>query len=113
MLLQNDKLINRLNQNKNLYHLNESLLDSPMTHFLPSIQKSPTNSDTQQFTRTLKQTSMTDFSHNPEVKIGNMFGELTPEKFTNLILTTLGNDIKVIVQNEIKEHLKKVRSIIY
>ena len=27
MLLQNEKIINRLNRNKNSYHLNESLLD--------------------------------------------------------------------------------------
>ena len=29
-----------------------------------------------------------------------------PAKFRNLILTELGNDIKVIVQNEVKERLK-------
>ena len=49
---------------------------------------------------------MTDFSHNLEVNIGNIFGELIPAKFRNFVLTELGNDIKVTVQNEIKEHLK-------
>ena len=43
MLLQNDKIINRLNRNKNSYRLNESLLDSSMTDLLPSTQKSPSN----------------------------------------------------------------------
>ena len=46
---------------------------------------------------------MTNFSHNLEVNIGNIFGELTPVKFRNLILTKL---IKVIDRNEIKDHLK-------
>ena len=87
MLLQNDKMINRLNRNKNSYRLNESLLDSFMTDLLSSTQKSPSNSDTPQFTRTPKQTSMTDFSHNPKVNIENILGELTPAKFRNLILT--------------------------
>ena len=106
MLLQNDKIINRLNRNKNSYRLNESLLDSSMTDLLPSTQKSPSNSDTPQITRTPNQTSITDFSHIPKVNIENISGELTLAKFRNLILTELGNDIKVIVQNEIKEHLK-------
>ena len=35
---------------------------------------------------------MTDFSHNPEVNTGNMFGELIPVKFRKLILAELGND---------------------
>ena len=52
MLLQNDKIINRLNRNKNSYRLNESLLDSSMTDLLPYTQKSPSNSDTSQITRT-------------------------------------------------------------
>ena len=64
MLLQNDKIINRLNLNKNSYCLNESLLDSSMTDLLPSTQKSPPNSDTPQFTRTPNQTTITDFSHS-------------------------------------------------
>ena len=106
MLLQNDKIINRLNRNKNSYRLNESLLDSSMTDLLPSTQKSPSNSDTPQITRTPNQTSITDFSHIPKVNIENIPGELTLAKFRNLILTELGNDIKVIVENEIKEHFK-------
>ena len=64
------------------------------------------NSDTPQITRTPNQTSITDFSHIPKVNIENIPGELTPATFRNLILTELGNDIKVIAQNEIKEHLK-------
>ena len=64
------------------------------------------NSDTPQITRTPNQTSITDFSHIPKVNIENIPGELTLAKFRNLILTELGNDIKVMVQNEIKEHLK-------
>ena len=59
------------------------------------------NSVTPQITRTLIQVSITDFSHVPKVNI-----ELTPAKFRNLILTELGNDLKVIVQKKIKEHLK-------
>ena len=31
---------------------------------------------------------MTDFSLNPEVNIGNIFGELTPAKLRNLIIFT-------------------------
>ena len=77
-----------------------------MTDLLPSTQKSPSNPDTPHFTRTPNQTSITGFSHIPKVNIGNVTGELTPVKFGNLILTELGNDIKVIIQNEIKEHLK-------
>ena len=106
MLLQNDKIINRLNRNKNSYRLNESLLDSSMTDLLPSTQKSPSNSDTPQFTRTPNQISFTDFSHIPKVNIENIPREPVPAKFRNLILTQLGNDLKAIVQNEIKEHLK-------
>ena len=106
MLLQNDKIINRLNKNKNSYRLNESLLDSSMTDLLPSTQKSPSNSDTPQITRTPNQTSITDFSHIPKINIENIPGELKLAKFRNLILTELGNDINVIVQHEIKEHLK-------
>ena len=101
MLLQNDKLINRLKQNKNSSLLNESLLDSSMTYLLRT-QKSPSNSDTPQFTRTLNQTSITDFSHIPKVNIPD---EPIQAKFRNLI-TERGNEIKVIDQNEIKEHLK-------
>ena len=101
MLLQNEKIMNRLNRNKNSYHLNESLLDSSMTDLLLSAQKSPSNPNTSQFTRTPNQTSITDFSHISKVHIGNVIGELTPAKFRNLILTELGNDIKVIIQNEI------------
>ena len=81
-------------------------LDSSMTDLLPFTQKLPSNSDTLQFTSSPKQTSMTGFSHNTKVSIGNIFGELTLAEFRNLILTELGNDVKVIVQNEIKEHLK-------
>ena len=106
MLLQSDKIINRLNRNKNSYHLNESLSDSSMTDLLPSTQKSPSNSDTPQITRTPNQTSITDFSHIPKVNIENISCELTQAKFRNLILTELGNYIKAIVQNEVKEHLK-------
>ena len=105
MLLQNEKIMNRLNRNKNSFHLNESLLDSSMTDLLPSLlpsaQKSPSNPNTSQFTRTSNQTCITDFSHISKVHIGNITGKLTPAKFRNLILTELGNDIKVIVQNEI------------
>ena len=106
MLLQNDKIINRLKRNKNSYRLNESLLDSSMTYLLPSTQKSSSNSDISQITRTPNQTSITDFSHIPKVNVENISGEVTLAKFRNLILTELGNDIKLIVQNEIKEHLK-------
>ena len=98
--------MNRLNQNKNSYRLNESLLDSSMTDLLPSTQKSPSSSDTPQITRTPNRTSITDFSHIRKINIENIPGELTLVKFRNLILTELGKDIKVIVQNEIKEHLK-------
>ena len=83
MPLQNEKIKNRLNRNKNSYHLHESLLDSSMTDLLPSTQKSPSNPDTPQFTRTPNQTSIIDFSHNPKVNIGNIIGELTPTKFRN------------------------------
>ena len=93
MLLQNEKIISRLNRNKNSYHLSESSLDSSMTALLPSTPKSPSNPDTLQFTRTPNQTSITDFSHIPKVNIGNIIGELTPEKCRNLIRTELGNDI--------------------
>ena len=106
MLLQNDKIINRLNRNKNSYCLNESLLDFSMTDLLPSTQKSPSNSDTPQVTRTPNQTFITDFSHISKVNIENIPGELTLATFRNLILAERGNDIKVIVQNEMKEHLK-------
>ena len=106
MLLQNDKITYRLNRNKNSYCLNESLLDSSMTDLLPSTQKSPPNSDTPQITRTPNQTSITDFNHIPKVNIENVPGELTLAKFKNLILAELRNDRKVIVQKEIKEHLK-------
>ena len=74
MLMQNDKKKkqkqkkNRLNRNKNPYRLNESSSDSSMTDLLPSTQKSLSNSDTPQFTRTPKQISMTDLSHNQEVR---------------------------------------------
>ena len=106
MLLQNDKIINRLNRNKNSYRLNESLLDSSITDLLPSTQKSPSNSDTPKITRTPNQASITDFSHIRKVNIENILGELTLAKFRNLILTELGYDRKVIVENEIKEHFK-------
>ena len=106
MLLQNDKIINRLNRNKNSYRLNESLLDSSMTDLLPSTQKSPSNSDPPQITRTSNQTSITDSNHIPKVNVENIPDELTLAKFRNLILAELENDIKIIVRNEIKEHLK-------
>ena len=87
MLLQNgEKIINRLNRNKYSYHLIKSLLDSSMTDLLLSTQKSPSNPDTPQFTRTLNQTSTTDFSHILKVNIGNIIGELIPAKLRNLIL---------------------------
>ena len=76
-----------------------------MTNLLPT-QKSPSNSDNPQITRTLNQTSITDFSYIPKTNIENIPGELTLAKFRSLILTELGNDIKVIVQDEIKEHPK-------
>ena len=85
--LQNDKIISRLNRNKNSYHLNERLLDSSITDLLPSTQKSLLNSDTPQITRAPNQTSITDFSHIPKVNIENTPGELTLAKFRNLILT--------------------------
>ena len=69
MLLKNGKIINRSNQNKSSYCLNESLLDSSITDLLPSTQKSPSNSDTPKITRTPNQTSITDFSHIPKVNI--------------------------------------------
>ena len=84
MLLQNDKIINRLNRNRNSYRLNESLLDPFMTDLLPFTQKSPSNSDTQQITRTPNQISITDFSHIPKVNIENIPGELKVAKFSNL-----------------------------
>ena len=80
MLLQNDKIINRLNRYKNYYRLNESFLDSSMTNLLPSTQKSPSTSDTPQITRTSNQTSITDFSHIPMVNIKNIPGKLTLAK---------------------------------
>ena len=77
MLLQNGKIIIRLNQNKNSFCLNKCVFDSSMTDLLPSSQKSSSNSGTTQFPITTKQTSMTDFTHNSEVNFGNIFGELT------------------------------------
>ena len=59
-----------------------------------------------QITRTSDQISITNFSHIPKENIENIPGELTPATFRNLIFTELGNDVKVIIQNEIKEHLK-------
>ena len=59
-----------------------------------STQKSPSNSDNPQFTRTPKKPSMTDFSHNPDV---NIFRELSSAKFRNLIAAGLGSDLKVMV----------------
>ena len=105
MLLHNNK-INRLNRNKNSYCLNESFLDFSIADLLSSTQKSLLNSDTPQITRTPNQTTITDLGHIPKVNIENIAGKLTLAKFRNLILTELGNDIKVIVQNEVKEHLK-------
>ena len=99
MLLKNGKIINRSNQNKSSYCLNESLLDSSITDLLPSTQNSASNSDTPQVTRAPNQTSITDFSHIPKVNLENIPGELTLTKFRNLIVTEPGNDIKVIVQN--------------
>ena len=64
------------------------------------------NSDTPQITRTPNQTSVTDFSHILKVNIENIPGELTLAKFRYLILVELGNNTKVIVQKEMKEHLK-------
>ena len=57
MLLQSEKIINRLNRNKNLYQLNESLLNSSMTDLLPYTEKSPSNPYIPQFTRTPNQIS--------------------------------------------------------
>ena len=94
MLLQNDKIMNRLNRNKNIYHLKESLLDSSMKDLLSSNQKSPSNSDTPQITRTPNQTSITDFSHVPKVNIENIPGELTLATFRNLILIELKDYMK-------------------
>ena len=78
--------------------------DSSIKNLLPSTQKSLSKLDTLQVTRTPNQTSITDFSHIPNVNIENI--ELTLGKFRNLILAELGNDVKVIIQNEIKGHLK-------
>ena len=78
MLLQNGKIITKLKRNKNSYHLNESLLNSSVTYLLLSTQKSPSNPDTPQFTRTPNKTSIDDLSHIPNVNIGNIIGELTP-----------------------------------
>ena len=80
MLLQNGKIIIRLNQNKNSFCLNKCLFDSPMTDLLPSSQKSSSYSDTAQFPITTKQSSMTDFTHDSEVNFGNIFGELTADQ---------------------------------
>ena len=82
------------------------MLDFSITDFLLSTQKSSSNSDTPQITRTPNQTSTNDFSHIPKVNIGNIPGELTLSKFRNLILTELGNDVKVIVQNDTREPLE-------
>ena len=57
-----------------------------MTDILPSTQKSPSNSDIPQFTRTPNQTSITDFSHIAKVNIENIPGEPIPAKFRNLSL---------------------------
>ena len=100
MLLQNDKIMNRLNQNKNIYHLKESLLDSSMKDLLSSNQKSPSNSDTPQITRTPNQTSITDFSHIPKVNIENIPGELTLATFRNLILIELKDYMKQELNKE-------------
>ena len=71
MLLQYDKIINRLkNRNKNSYLLNKSLLDSCMANLLPSTHKSQSNLDTPQFPRTPTQNTMIDFSY-PDLNIEN------------------------------------------
>ena len=100
MLLQNDKIMNRLNRNKNIYHLKESLLDSSMKDLLSSNQKSPSNSHTPQITRTPNQTSITDFSHIPKVNIENIPGELTLATFRNLILIELKDYMKEELNKE-------------
>ena len=48
-----------------------------MADLIPN-QKSPSNSDTPQFTRTQNQTSITDFSHTPKANNENIPGELIP-----------------------------------
>ena len=68
MVLQYDKVINRLNQN-NSYRLKKSLSDSSMTDLLPSIHKYPSYLDTPQFPRTATQSTMLDFNY-PD-NIGN------------------------------------------
>ena len=84
-LLLNDKIISKLNRKKKSYPLNESLLDSSMTDLLPSTQKSPSNSDNPQFTRTPNQKSTTDISHISKVNIEKTPGEPILEEFRNFI----------------------------
>ena len=48
-----------------------------MADLIPT-QKSSSNSDTPQFTRTQNQTSITDFSHTPKANNENIPGELIP-----------------------------------
>ena len=85
MLLLNDKIISKLNRKKSSYPLNESLFDCSMTDLLPPTQKSLSNSDNPQFTRTPNQKSTADISHISKVNIENIPGEPILEEFRNLI----------------------------
>ena len=71
-----------------------------MKDLLSSNQKSPSNSDTPQITRTPNQTSITDFSHIPKVNIENIPGELTLATFRNLILIELKDYMKEELNKE-------------
>ena len=78
---------NRLNRNKNSHRLNESSLDILQWQICFLLLK---NShliylDTSQFPRTTEPNSMIDFCH-PDVNIWNVFGELTPVKFSELLI---------------------------
>ena len=50
---------------------------------------------------------MTDFSHAPELNIGNIFDELTPAKSKDLILTEIEyTALKITIsQRSLKQHL--------
>ena len=119
LLLCSNKIVNKINRNRDSFFLNEDAIDMTIIDMIPYTRHSPTNNIfeiSDSFDRTPSINAQKDFLETPqkakcslydneidqsELFIDKMFEEVKLNELKNLISKQISKDIKVLIQNEL------------
>ena len=115
VLLQTNKLKNKINRDKDSYHINKNTADESVIHFIPPSQFSTNNIDTPSFNSSFSSSNnTTNYGVNnviaSEMFIDNMFEEMKMKKLKDEIMTSFRKDTQDTIKEEFKLHLEQFRS---